>query len=126
MCLDINHKKTKRDTYIYKVFRVESGGLHAPIQSAYYKPGLNKPDKIIRVYSNTKNIFGGAIHAFTSLKTAQEFKNSSEIIIRFKIKKDNIIAFGKDNDIAIRRLNINKKLYEQIISNYKRPIFYKG
>lgn len=133
MCLQIDWKKTnkiKKDIFAYKVLQFYCRKLTSPFQGVEYNSGINKPDNRYILDKSDIYIGGGAIHVYTNLKSAKTLKCSFDIIIRFKIPKKDIIAFGFNDDVAITKLKISEKLYKKIMYNLERgikpPSFYIG
>jgi hypothetical protein len=131
MCLTSDKIKTKKHSLItinkkmrfWKEFEVteEKGTLLTSFTSTTVKRTLNyiEPTVSIPSVSNSCSVFfkmetiieGGCIHAYIKYKKSKRY---GYIIVPIIVESDDIIAFGKNNDVCFFKYKISNHAWERI------------
>jgi len=135
MCLFIDEEETAKHSLrksnkkltFYKTFIVNKNNIETPFYSfiipfnysGYIVPETNLPDIIIQkkthaYYKNEKLIEGGVIHANTQNRSSMchVIPNGKEIPI--EVLSDDVVAFGKFNDVCVFKYKIPKSSWLKI------------
>lgn len=119
MCLTvINKALPNKPIYVYKVLKlgyVNHGNklhLHSPYRGTrtpfnqYIKPKNYDPN-----IGLGDVLHGECVHAYTTLKRAQKCCSSGygRLIFKILVQPEDIIAFGSNSDIGLRKLKIRKQ-----------------
>lgn len=121
MCLRVDPKLTKRKlaqknkTYIfYKSLRGDSYRDKFCLYSPYKRMRITSPYVSIEKRSVAKRYINGkALHLFTNKPDGETYL----ITVKVRVKKEDIIAFGKDNDVAVSAYKIPQKVWDRVKRN---------
>jgi len=124
MCLTYEKKLTKqkldyfikhniKEIIVWKVLCTSNKRkrYYSIYQGMKYKKGKNIPDTILKYFNpNNKEQFIGknVLHVFVKRSIARNKLSWNRRVIRCRVKVQDIIAYGKDNDIAVKALYIDK------------------
>lgn len=136
MCLYVS--EPRKIDFIYKVLN-RCSKLYSPLFDYQYIVGDNYPEipfeyeiKIIdnepkvKRKGNYYDFWGyrisiGVLHAYTSQHNISGIiRDNLCVIVKLPIIKEDIVAFGSNNDIALKKIHIPQELYKRIIS-YDKP-----
>lgn len=94
--------------------------LVTPHRQTDVEAGWFKPEKAIDKFtSNT--VHGGAIHAYT--RNLRRYNGGMKIILKCQVYEEDVIAFGRNGEIAVKRLWIPLEEIERATKLMKRRGF---
>lgn len=135
MCLIIS--EPRKIDFIYKLLFNFDDCLYSPFFNHPYIVGDNYPKISFEYEINNElkvrnrsvddntwdnNISIGVLHAFTNQWQFPKYvffheKDINVLIVRLPIIKEDIVAFGSNNDIALKKIHIPQELYSRIITS---------
>lgn len=128
MCLIVNREKTAKHSKLrknstmkfWKTLEVVDNKLITPFQRCEVNPGIIVASDELDVFGFGDGVYieGGCIHAFVSRRSIFERWHLyyKHIYIPVYVDSDDVIAFGKHDDVCFFKYTIKKEDYDRAVA----------
>ena len=120
MCLTVKKLGSRKNIIVYKELRKLNNMipiLLSPYHAYIYEAGDTYPQYYVTQPRKGDLVFGGGLHAFVKKpKWTKLFCNSKDsVLLKIKVPSEDVVAFGVNNDVVVKRLHITEKQYKKAI-----------